>query len=103
MSSTIVRSFLSALSLLVLCLGCNTFDPSKWDKDRVSKEIMEEHKLTELTLTPAPNGFTGTGKDAGGETFKITVTQNASEKSVSYKLDGDRGSILENKVSAAAR
>lgn len=89
--------------LLAFCLGCNTFDPSKWDKDQVSKEITEKHNLTELTLKPAEGGFSGTGKDAGGETFKITVKQNAAEKSVSYKLDGDRGSILENKVSAAPR
>ena len=109
MSRTIVRS-LMALStafalILALCSGCNSFDPSKWDQEQISKEIKEKHNLTELTLTPSEGGggYTGTGKEASGESFKITVTQNAAEKSVSYKLDGDRGSIFENKVSAAPR
>lgn len=92
---------LALASLLALTtVGCNTFDPSQWSQEQVAKEIKEQWDLESVELKPAEGGYAGTGKNAEGETFKITVKVDPASKSLSYHGDGDRGDILDYSVRA---
>ncbi len=72
--------------------GCSD-NPGSWPQPKVEAKVAESLDLSQITLTPGTEQgvFTGTGKHAGGETFKLTVTQNASDKRISWEADGDRG------------
>ncbi len=49
-----------------------------------------------ITVDPS-GGYTGTGKTADGESYKLKITQDAEMKRLSWKADGDRGTIKEGK------
>jgi hypothetical protein len=92
--------FVFLSSLIVAASGCNTFDPSRWNQAEVTKEITEQWKLFDVSLTKVTGGFEGSGKDASGETFKIKITQDPKTKSASGTADGDRGTNLSFSVRA---
>ena len=59
---------------------------------------MKSLKLSELHITVDPSGgYSGTGKTADGESYKLKITQDASMKRLSWQADGDRGTIEEGK------
>ncbi|WP_157593997.1 hypothetical protein [Rubripirellula obstinata] len=55
-------------------------------------------KLESLELVPASGGLTGSGTDAEGQTYKITVTQDPAAKELSYVAEGDRGATEEGSI-----
>ena len=76
--------------------GCERRHPGNYPQPEVEAQVMKSLKLTELQITADPaGGYSGTGKTADGESFKLKLTQDAAEKSLSWKADGDRGSIEE--------
>lgn len=79
-------------------LGCTPPpNPGTWDQARVETKIKESLELTEISLEPASDGsYTGSGKKATGESYKLTVTQDPKLKRLSWKFDSDRGDVGEN-------
>ena len=89
-----------ALVLTVSATGCKTFDPSQWSQEQVTKEVSEQWDLVSVDLKPADGGYTGTGKNAEGETFQITVRLDPAAKSATFEGKGDRGTDLDYSVRA---
>jgi hypothetical protein len=84
---------LPCLLTLLLAAGCaDTNNPGSWDQAKVATQMKSSLKLTEVSLSPAAGGFSGTGKAEDGETYKITVTQDPANKRLDWKAEGDRGS-----------
>lgn len=83
------------LTFSILISGCNrgASNPGTWNQAQVEAQIKKSLKLSEATLTPAEGGFTGTGKNAEGESFKFTIKQDAAKKRMEWKSEGDRGSF----------
>lgn len=81
------------ICLVSLCLlGCA--HPGNWDQAKVAAKVKESLELSEISLEPNPSGgFTGTGKTAEGESYKLQVTQDEAKKRLSWKYEGDRGTI----------
>jgi hypothetical protein len=100
MMRRVVGSLMAVWLACGLLLGCNTFDPSKWNQEQVAKEITEQWKLSDVSLSPSAGGFSGSGKTADGETFEITVKMDTANKSVIYAGKGNRGTELDYKVYA---
>ncbi|MEO8270475.1 MAG: hypothetical protein ABI557_12200 [Aureliella sp.] len=90
---------IAAMFVLTL-VGCGD-NPGKWPKEKVAEHVKQslieqEMEMNEVTLTDKPGGgFEGTGKVAGGETLKLTVTQDADDHRLIWEAQGDRGSILD--------
>lgn len=85
---------LATAATFVLCLtGCSGDNPGEWPIDQVEAQVVEGAALTEATLSQGdvPGQLTGTGKDAGGETFQLTVTQDAAAREFTWEAKGDRG------------
>jgi hypothetical protein len=57
----------------------------------------ENPKMSEVKISADPaGGYTGTGKAADGETFKLTIKQNAELKRLSWSAKGDRGTVIDD-------
>lgn len=91
------RLFTFFLLVGVLCWsGCEQpAHPGNWPQTTVESKLKSSLNLTEIALTPATGGFSGTGKTADGETFKLTITQDATAKKLVCKATGDRGTMDE--------
>lgn len=91
-----------SLATMVFCcclvVGCNNSHAGNWGADKVQEELMTRMEFTEMSLQPTADGFTGTGKVESGETFEITVSQNAADRKFDYVLKGDRGTTEEGFV-----
>ncbi len=57
----------------------------------MEENIKRKMGLDEIDLSNGEGGFTGTGKNAEGESFVIKVKQNAGGKRLDYEAKGDRG------------
>jgi lipopolysaccharide export LptBFGC system permease protein LptF len=94
--------FLSVLSLLacLFCVGCgNTSHPGTWNQAEIEAYMLktENPKMSEVSISTDPaGGYTGTGKAADGETFKLTIKQNADLKRLSWNAKGDRGTVIDD-------
>lgn len=89
----------TAFALLTLTLlGCNQSHPGNWDEAKVEAKLQETLNLPSLDLTPSEGGFAGTGTDAEGQTYEVTVTQSAATKELSYVAKGDRGATEEGSM-----
>lgn len=89
---------LATLVILALCLsGCGTDNPGTWPVDKVEAQVIKGAELSEITLSPGVEAgvLTGTGKDASGETYQITVKQDADAKQINWEAKGDRGTTLD--------
>ena len=76
--------------------GCERRHPGNYPQPEVEAQVMKSLKLTEIQITADPaGGYSGTGKTADGESFKLKLTQDVAQKSLNWKADGDRGSIEE--------
>ena len=92
------RTMQAAAILLAICVsGCGGDNPGSWPIDKVEAQVMIAANLSEIELSPGGTAgvLAGTGKDEGGETFQITVTQNAETKQFDWEAKGDRGSNQE--------
>ena len=93
------KSILLAIAIipLVSISGCEGDNPGKWPAEKVQAQVIESANLTELNLAPSdqPGVLTGSGKDEGGETFQITVTQDAAAKEFKWEAKGDRGTTAD--------
>jgi len=84
-----------ALTSMTVCLsGCGD-NPGSWPQEKVEAKVVEGLSLSEIALSPSAEAgvFTGTGKNAEGETFTLKVTQNADTKKISWDAKGDRGTM----------
>ncbi len=93
-----VRSNLPLILLLCgLFVGCNASHPGVWNQKEIEAFMLktENPKMQEVQLTANPDGtYTGTGKAADGESFKLTIRQNAEAKQLSWEAKGDRGTEI---------
>ena len=89
------------LCIFILCVaasGCTTSNPGTYAQPEVEAQVIKSLKLSEIRLATDPaGGYTGTGKNSDGESFKLKITQDAALKRLSWKADGDRGTIEEGK------
>ena len=82
----------------LLIVGCNPPHPGVWELPKVESHIKQAMELTELKLEPSGAGaFTGTGKSADGESFKLKIKQDVAGKRLSWEYEGDRGTIGDEK------
>jgi hypothetical protein len=96
------RLIIAVAMLSLTLVGCNRVDnPCNWTQAQLETRLKEtltktyNVELKEITLAKSDSGYTGTGKNAEGETYKIAVTNDAAGKKVSFKFDGDRGDHIE--------
>ncbi len=87
--------------LLFFCVavsGCSKQNPGTYGQPEVEAQVIKSLKLSEIQLTVDPaGGYSGTGKTADGESYKLKIMQDAAMKRLSWKADGDRGTIEEGK------
>lgn len=93
-----------ARHILLICLlvfpvaisGCERSHPGNYKQPEVEAQVIKSLKLTEIQIAADPaGGYSGTGKTANGESFKLKLTQDVAQKSLKWKADGDRGSMEE--------
>jgi hypothetical protein len=91
-------TMLAVAMISALCLsGCGADNPGTWPIDKVETQVMKGAKLTKIALSPSGEAgvITGTGKDETGETYQITVKQDADAKQIDWDAKGDRGTTLD--------
>lgn len=74
--------------------GCPQ-NPATMTQSQVEGLLKETLSLKEVTITPnaTGDGFSGTGKAADGTNVKLTVTQDAKARKLSYSSENDSGDI----------
>lgn len=82
-----------ALASLITLAGCGSGHPGSWTQEQVEENVRSKLSLVDVQLRPSEGGYTGTGTNADGETFELTITQDAAAKRLDYEAEGDRGSI----------
>lgn len=91
MSHRILTSF-CLLLVVTAILGCERPHPGNYAQPAVETQVKKSLELTEIQISPdAAGGYSGTGKAASGETYKLKITQDVAKKSLSWKAEGDRG------------
>ena len=91
---------LSLAVVLLAAAGCGD-NPGTWPKEKLSEHVKQSLidqgiDVTEVSLTESESGgYEGTGKVAGGETLKLSVTQDPAAHRITWDAEGDRGSILD--------
>ena len=92
------RLFLSVglFALVFAVSGCGKNHPGIYTQPEVETQVKKSLELTEIQINAAPTGgYTGTGKAASGESYKLTINQNVAKKELSWKAEGDRGDFRE--------
>ena len=76
--------------------GCGKNHPGIYTQPEVEAQVKKSLELTEIQINTDPaGGYTGTGKAASGESYKLKITQNVAKKELSWKAEGDRGDLRE--------
>lgn len=85
---------LSVMLVLVALAGCPQ-NPATMTQSQVEGLLKETLSLKEVAITPnaTGDGFSGTGKAADGTNVKLTVTQDAKARKLSYSSENDSGDI----------
>ena len=89
-----LKQLLWVCSLLVglACVGCERPHPGNYAQPAVEEQVKKSLELTEIQIAADPaGGYTGTGKAASGESYKLTINQDVALKKLSWKAIGDRG------------
>lgn len=82
------------LMFAVANIGCTKSHPGNYAHTEVEAQVKKSLELIEIQLTPDPaGGYSGTGKNAEGETYKLKISQDEALKRLSWKADGDRGDM----------
>lgn len=98
------RKMIMVFRILTVCIllfavaisGCAKSHPGNYAQPEVEAQVKKSLELIEIQLTPDPaGGYSGTGKNAQGETYKLKISQNEALKRLSWKADGDRGDLRE--------
>ncbi len=83
-------------ALVLTISGCGKNHPGVYTQPEVETQVKKSLELTEIQIMADPSGgFTGTGKAASGETYKLKITQNVAKKELSWQAEGDRGDFRE--------
>ncbi|MCY2985101.1 MAG: hypothetical protein NTY15_15865 [Planctomycetota bacterium] len=93
-----IRFFLSycMLFLVLTISGCGKNHPGIYTQPEVETQVKKSLDLTEIQINADPSGgYSGTGKAASGETYKLKIAQNVAKKELSWKAEGDRGDFRE--------
>lgn len=74
--------------------GCPQ-NPATMTQSQVEVLLKENLSLKEVTIAPnaTGDGFSGTGKASDGTKVKLTVTQDAKARKLSYSSEDDSGDI----------
>ena len=84
------------LMFAIAISGCAKSHPGNFAQPEVEAQVKKSLELIEIQLTPDPaGGYSGTGKNAQGETYKLKISQDEALKRLSWKADGDRGDMRE--------
>ncbi len=90
-----IRRVLPSYCLFVaglFCIGCERPHPGNYAQPAIEAQVMKSLELTEIQISgDSISGYTGTGKSASGETYKLKISQDIGKKSLSWKAEGDRG------------
>ena len=79
--------------------GCGpSSHPGTWDEAKVETELTRTLKLESLDLMPSDGGFQGTGSNSDGQSFEVTVKQDAATKSLTYDAKGNRGENVDGTI-----
>lgn len=83
-------------ALVLTISGCGKNHPGNYTQPEVEAQVKKSLELTEIQITADPSGgYTGTGKAASGESYKLKIAQNVAKKELSWKAEGDRGDFRE--------
>lgn len=86
-----IGGFVLCLASL-LSVGCGTrANPGMWSEADIESNIKQKMDLEELDVVRSADGYTGTGKNYDGETFSLTIKQDAAASKLEYTAVGDRG------------
>lgn len=85
----------AALTAIVLTTGCGG---AKFDEPTVESTLKDKIELQTIDLSPAADGYTGTGTLEGGETMQIDVTVSPGGDRIDYTATGDRGTTQSGMV-----
>lgn len=85
---------LSLVLVFVALAGCPQ-NPATMTQAQVEGLLKETLSLKEVTIAPnaSGDGFSGTGQAADGTKVKLTVTQDAKARKLSYSSENDSGDI----------
>jgi hypothetical protein len=97
----VLRNICCLIPLLVcfFVIGCSTSHPGNWTQAEIEAYLLktENPKMSEVKINADPaGGYTGTGKSPDGESFRLTIKQNADLKKLSWNAKGDRGTVIED-------
>ena len=66
--------------------------PGMYTQPEVEAHVKKSLDLTEIQIAAAPTGgYTGTGKAASGENYKLKITQDVAKKELRWNAEGDQG------------
>jgi len=84
------------LMFAVAISGCTKRHPGNYAQPEVEAQVKKSLDLIEIQLSPDPaGGYSGTGKNAEGETYKLKISQDEALKRLNWKADGSRGDMRE--------
>ena len=87
------------LMFAVSISGCAKTHPGNYAQPEVEAQLKKSLELIEIQLTRDPaGGYSGTGKNAEGETYKLKISQDEALKRLIWKADGDRGDLREGNL-----
>ena len=88
------------LMFTITISGCQRSHRGNYSQQEVEAQVRKSLKLTEIQLVPDPaGGYSGNGKTADGEGFKLKISQDATKKSLNWKAEGNRGTIEDGSFS----
>ena len=100
--NTMVR-LISPICILMFSIaisGCQRSHPGNYSQQEVEAQVKKSLKLSEIQIAPDPaGGYSGSGKTADGEGFKLKISQDAVQKSLKWKAEGNRGTIEDGSFS----
>ena len=92
--------YIYIIIVLISLTSCQRPHPGNYSQLEVETQVKKSLKLTEIKLAPDPaGGYSGSGKTADGEGFKLKITQDAVQKSLKWNAVGNRGTLEDGSFS----
>ena len=80
------------LMLTFAISGCTKSHSGNCAQPEIEAQVKKSLELTEIQIAADPaGGYSGTGKAATGESYKLKITQDVALKRLDWKAEGDRG------------